>query len=274
MELSLQIKRLIRRYEPVETEGLTVYPILTDEWEEFQAAKPAIEFMQQSLPVALIGMPLLSAMYQLDIQSLMETGEVVGLYQRALQFLALSLRLGTGLEMKDRLRLFRTCVDPKEPAKLLHISFRDSDGSEREITPVMFSKLRYILAEQNGLKIPSEDANPELVQAERDMAEANSPALDYNFDTLRTAIAVFTHSDESEIDSWPVKKFLDRYAACERIMQYMVCGMAEAQGGKWKDGNPCPSAFFNRLKTSSSALMPIGEFAGGEAAKAVAKSMQ
>lgn len=273
MELSLQIKKLIRRYEPVETEGLIFYPILTDEWDEFQAAKPAIEFMQQSLPVALIGMPLLSAFFKLDIQSILETGEVVGLYQRTLMFLAMSLRLGTELEMQERLRLFRTHIDPKDPKRLSHISFKSESGEEKTITPVMFSRLRVILAEQNGLKIPSEDANPELVQAERDMAEANSPALDYKFDTLRTAIAVFSHCDESDIDTWPVKKFIDRYAACERIMQYLLCGFAETQGGKWKGGNPCPSAFFNRLKTTSSALMPIGEFAGGEAAKAVMRGM-
>lgn len=273
MELSLEIKKSIRRHEPVEAEGLTLYPILTGDWEEFQTAKPAIEFMHQSLPVALVGMPLLSALYRLDIEALIETGEVVGLYQRTLQFLALSLRLGTGMKMRERLRLFRTVVDPKDPAKLLYISFWANGNEECRITPVMYSRLRYILAAQNGLKIPSENANPELVQAQRDMAEANGPELDYDFDTLRTALAAFSHCDEAELDAWPVKKFLDRYAAWERVLRYLLCGIAEAQGGKWKGGNPYPSAFYDRLESGSDALMPIGEFAGGEAAKAVMNAM-
>ena len=51
MELSRNIKRAADRYEPVETAGLTLWPIRVCEQEEFERARPAIDVIQQALPV-------------------------------------------------------------------------------------------------------------------------------------------------------------------------------------------------------------------------------
>ena len=59
MELSRNIKRAADRYEPVETAGLTLWPIRVCEQEDFERARPAIDVIQQALPVRYAVMPLL-----------------------------------------------------------------------------------------------------------------------------------------------------------------------------------------------------------------------
>ena len=53
-DLSPEMAKAVRRFEPIETEGLTLYPICVKDIDRFTVARPAIEFMQQSLPVALL----------------------------------------------------------------------------------------------------------------------------------------------------------------------------------------------------------------------------
>ena len=52
MAISQSIKRACRRYEDVKVDGLTLYPILVEEMETFEIARPGIDIVQQSLPVA------------------------------------------------------------------------------------------------------------------------------------------------------------------------------------------------------------------------------
>ena len=66
-QLPTKIKKRIDRFLPIETEGLTLYPITVEYWEEFRRCIPALEFMRQSLPVALLQIPLLDAFWQLEI---------------------------------------------------------------------------------------------------------------------------------------------------------------------------------------------------------------
>ena len=69
----------IRRYEPVETEGLVLWPMLVEEYEEYLLARASIEFMQQRLPRVLVNMPLLQAYFALDSQSVAD--EKIELYE-------------------------------------------------------------------------------------------------------------------------------------------------------------------------------------------------
>ena len=112
MELSRNIKRAADRYEPVETAGLTLWPIRVCEQEEFERARPAIDAIQQALPVRYAVMPLLTAYWVMDLESMERGEEPVGLFNRALAFLALALRLGEGRSLSDRIRLFHVKLSP------------------------------------------------------------------------------------------------------------------------------------------------------------------
>lgn len=263
-----QIKAQIARYEPVTTEGICLYPIRVEEYEEFLMAKPAIEFLHQSLPVALMGMPILQAYYRMDYQSQKDEQLPTGLMLRAVLFLALALRLGQGLPAEKRVELLKRRVDPNT-GKLVSIVFTPDGEEICEITPAMFERMRPILAAQNGLKIPEEDANPELVQAENEILRKNAPDLNVDLESLIASVAVLGGSDEKDIYDWPIAKLQNRQRAIHRAMDYLICGIGEAQGTKWKKGNPVPSPFFERKKEGSAAKIALGDFAGGAALNAV-----
>ena len=138
-----------------------------------------------------------------------------------------------------------------------------------EITPIQFHRLRPILAAQNGIELASEDANPDLVQAERDIAGAKGPKLDVKLDSLIAAVAALSGVNEEEIEDWPIRKLQNRQQALNRTLNFLVCGIGETQGTKWKGGNPYPSAFYDRLQTDSASLIAMDQFAGGKGLQAV-----
>lgn len=260
--------RAVDTYKPIEIDGLTFWPIKVAEMEAFQAAKPGVEIMQQSLPAHLLSLPLLTALYRYDFEAIAAQQPCSGLFARVLLFLALSLRLGEGQKPDARVDLFHVTADAAEPFKLRALKF--SYGNQIcEITPVQFAKYRPILAAQNGIELEADDANPELVQAERDILSLRAPKLDVQISSLVTTMAVLSRAEEEEIYQWPILKLNRRQAACKRIIDYAVCGINEGAGCKWKHGNPYPSLWFDRVQEWSEGMVPVGEFAGGAALRAM-----
>lgn len=273
-DIPKRIKKQIARYQPVMTEGVCLHPILVDEYEEFSIARPAIEFLHQSLPVALMNVPILQAYYRMDVESVRDEKYPTGLFSRSVLFLALALRLGEGLQPEERMRMFRPKIDRDNPLKLKSLVF-SPDGEEIcEITPAAFQRMRPILAAQNGLKLPDDDANPDLVQAEEEIKRQKAPELETSIEVLVGDIAAFSKTDEADIYAWPISKLFARQRAYQRMMDYIICGVGEAQGTKWKKGNPVPSPFFDKSKDGSAAKVPLSEFAGGEALSAVRNGME
>lgn len=272
MELSLAVKKAVRTYKAIETDGVTLYPIPVSRWDEFALARPALELMQQTLPVKYISMPLLSAYYAMDYEAVETESLPTGLFGRALLLLSLALRLGRDGEGAEQMvRHFRMRVDESDPSKLAAVEFSQDGETMQRITPVQFARLREIIAAQNGVELIGADANPELVEAERDIADQKSAKLSGDFGELFAAVAALSHEDEETIMEWPIKKFMDRKDAYARVLGYLVCGVSEANGAKWKGGNPCPSPFFSRLRQGSGSLIALNRFANGAGAKAVAE---
>ena len=271
-DIPKRIKKQIVRYEPVETDGLTLYPILVDEYDEYLLARSAIEFMQQALPMSMVNMPILQAYYLLDSQSIKDEKIPTGLMARSVLFLALALRIGQGLPVEKRIGLFRPRVS--ENGRLKSIMFTPDGEEICEITPAMFQRLRPILAAQNGLTIPEEDANPALVEAEEELAKKKAPNLDLNPESLISSVAALSGVDEKEVYDWPIAKLQSRQRALHRVLDYIICGVGEAQGTKWKKGNPCPHPFFDRKKEGSAAKVALSEFAGGAALGTVREGVE
>ena len=273
MELSLAIKKAVRTYSKIETDGITLYPIPVSRWDEFMLARPALELMQQTLPVRYLSMPLLSAYYAMDYEAVTgDDGLPTGLFARSLLLLSLALRLGRADEDAGQaLKRFRLRGDERDPSTLLAVEFSQDGETMQSITPVQFSRLREIIAAQNGVELVSADANPELVEAERDIAEQKSAKLSGDFGELFSTVAALSHEDEKTIMEWPIKKLMDRKDAYARVLGYLLCGVSEANGAKWTGGNPYPSPFFSRMQQGSGALIALDRFAGGAGAKAVAE---
>lgn len=267
-DLSLEMAKAVRRFEPIETEGLTLYPIQVKDIDEFTTARPAIEFMQQSLPVAMLSKPLLQSYYTLELDAAKNGQPGSGLFYKCILFLLLAMRVGNGLPAEKRIELVDLELQANDPKRLKSVLVF-VNGEVKRITPMQFQRLRPILAAQNGIELVSENANPELVQAERDLAEMNAPKLQYRVDALKATVATFSGADESEMEEWPILKLLLRRDAVQRLAGYITCSFAEAQGGKWKHGNPFPSPLYDREIDYCGGLIDMSTFAGGAGMRAV-----
>ena len=262
MELPVEIERAVRRFEPIFAEGLTLYPVRVKEYDAWCVAKDAVEALQQAFPARLMSMPILSAMYRMDLEAMRDGTDVPGLFPRALLALALSLRLWEGRKPEERVKAFRIEADAKDPGRLLSVRCTLNGEEMVKITPIQFQRIRPILAAQNGAERYADDANPELVQAEREMAELNGPKLDLSIEDMQNFVAAWTGADERTTDEWPILKLFRRAEGLKRPLDYLICGIGETQGTKWKGGNPAPHPCFARKKEGSAALRSIEEFSG------------
>ena len=268
-ELPLHIQRAARRYEAITVDGLTLYPVRVAEYDEFLMARPALEVLQQSFPVALMSMPLLSACYRMDLDEIAAGRPSAGLFSRALLGLALSLRLGEGESVEKRVRAFRVVVDREDARKLRELRFTLNGEELCRITPVQYRELRQIMALQNGVKLESDHADPELVRAEKEIAAQSAARLDTGVEHLISSVAALTGAEETEIDDWPILKLQNRADALKRAMDYTICGVAQLQGTKWKGGNPSPHPFFERIPETRAGISDLESFAGGAGARAM-----
>ncbi len=257
------IEKAISRYKPITYMGFTLYPIKVREAEEFTIARPAIEMVQRSLPTTYWAVPLLSAYFELDVKAVINGQVPLGLFARAIQFLVLSLRIGEGRDMESRLKMVLPVCDPNDPTKLRHLRFLINGEERMTMKPTQFQALRPILAAQNGITLEAEDANPELLEAERDIADQNGPKLQYSLHALISTVSTLTGKTLEEIDDWTIAELMDKQKDLNRVLRFITCAVSEGSGASWKGGNPYPSPFFERERNESSALISMESYAGG-----------
>lgn len=269
-ELPAHIMEAVHSYRPVTINGFTLYPIRVRNYTQLLVARQGISFMQQSLPVELMNMPFLQALYRVDFDRTINGEPTTGLFASCLVALAYALRLTYWDETaEEACKRFKIQVDTENPGLLKGLLF-DIDGDESMfMTPQQFNRVREIIAAQNGISIQEDDDNPELVQAEQDIVSQKAPNLDINVYSMVHSMAALTHTDENEIFDWPILKLHHRMESFKKILDYMVCGIGESQGTKWKGGNPCPNPWFDKLSAGKGGLVSLGEFAGGQATQTV-----
>ncbi len=237
--LSLELKKAIQHDKPIQWNGLTLFPIRTADYLEFGAAKYGLLVSQQTLPTQYALMNFLEALYAMDYDSRSENRQEPEL------FLRLILLLKMALKGPDEAEIF-SIVKPENPRMLIAVKVRQN-GVEAEITPRNFIELREILAAQNGLELPDENANPDLIRAENDIASAQkSISLKPDFEALLYAVAVKTGTPPEEIYGWTIRRFTLTVQAIERITGHLIAALTEAAGGKYRYGNPFPTWKYDR----------------------------
>lgn len=248
---SWERKRKIRRGEPLEWNNLKFYPVTMKDYEEFLDVKNAWLARQSTFPLEYMAMPFLSAVWAMDYDSVRACGKSIGLFERIIRFLYLSLRL----EYEAESAFKQIYIDTQNPREIKSVTVTQ-DGNAVTITPKDFAVyVRPLIAEQNGLELPDESYNPELVAAERDLARDNSSNLKYDIDTLISSVAYVSGLDEKTIDEWTVLQFERRLHAIERDKNFTLYRQAEMSGMvKFKKGNPFPSWCFDKEEGLSPVL--------------------
>lgn len=275
-QLPAKIKRRIDRFLPVEIDGLTLWPVTVDYWEEFRKCVPALEFMRQSLPVALLQIPLLTALFQIEIANAAFTdgsGNAYRPFSCTLYALWLALRLGPDVEfgevLADRAKIV---PDPKDPNGIESIIFvkKDQTGKDEyvQIFPRQYERIRPILAAQNGVRLYDENENPELVYADKLLRAEKSPKLEEDFAKRVAWCAALCHAEETEIYGWPILKFENRCEVLKRTLDYVIFGTGAASGlVKYEGGPPVPSPYFARSETAADRLLTNGSAAADKAVR-------
>ena len=253
-------KARIRKGLPIEALGLQFYPITMADYEEFLECKNALAIRLTSLSkvnIEYLSMPFLSALWAMDLDSVKATGKAIGMFERVIRLLYLSLRLGY-----DSQKAFgKIYCERENPRQLTHIEVEQTDGDPVKISPVDFTTIiRPLIAEQNGIELPDESSNTDLLEAEQEMSNAEQSKLKFDLDNLISSVAYLSHTDERTVDEWTVLQFERRNKAIQRDKQFMLYGQAEMSGMvSFKNGNPYPSWCFDRTDNLSPALLNLDE---------------
>lgn len=266
-EIPAHIWAKIHRYQPVDMDGLTFYPVRVREMNELLIATPALEFVQRSLPVAMLSRPLLDAFFGMDMAA-MESGGTPELLFRAIAGLVLALRIGEGMAMEQRLIMVHIVPVENDRNRLKHLVVTTESG-EHHITPAQFQAYRVLIGAQNGVEIPSDKANPDIVAAEREAMLKSAKDLQISVEDQIQFVASLCHVDESEIDEWPILKLKKREGALTQVIRHVLCGIGEANGAKWDSGNPYPHPYYKRKESDSAGLKNMRDILPENAEKAV-----
>ena len=252
-------KARIRKGLPIEALGLQFYPILMADYEEFLECKNALAIRLTSLSkvnIEYLSMPFLSALWAMDLDSMSATGKAIGMFERVIRLLYLSLRLGY-----DSQKAFsKIYCERDNPRTLSHIEVKTDDKIVK-ITPTDFTTIiRPLLAEQNGIELPDESENLDIIETEKAMEQESASKVKFSLATLIASVANACHLREWEIDEWTVMEFERRRQAIDRKINYQIYAQAEMSGMvKFNNGNPCPSWCYDRADSLTPALITVDE---------------
>ena len=238
----------LRENKPIEYAGLSFYPLTVRDYPLYRQATTAMELMQSSLPPKLARLSWAPCLYEMDKigREKVFLPSVLRLMAKALRLEAVEIANGeTGYPVFP--------LQNKETGALAGILIRDS------VCPVVLDagqmdEIRRILAAQNDYNIPDENWNPELVEAQQYLAEANEPRLAVEIEAWVYAVAVNSRLPAEEIWDWPIRKFRGYDKAIDRSLGYQIFTLAQATGfAKFENGAPFPSWRFEK-----NSALPFG----------------
>ena len=244
----------ILKEQPEEFGGLLFYPVTMEHYSLFRDCELALTLRQSTLPATYAVKNFAQALYALDIDALLKTGEATGIWSRFVIAICLALRI----PIQNVGKFVRQITDPERPNELKAIIVtQHTEDSERvvRLTPQQLTQVRTIIARQNGSQLPDESENPELVQAEQDIADYQKSKLIPSIETMVAAVAANQHVRLSDVYSWTIYEFEQTKSAIERDRGYLVYNAGEMSGMvKFKNGNPYPSIFFDKKRESSAVV--------------------
>lgn len=259
LQTTMDKKSKIRKGELIEMCGLVFYPILMCDYEKFLAFKDSLLLRQTTFPARYMSQMYLSALWQMELDAITAGKPTSGMFFRLISLLFMSLRIDMTTESLQK----SICCD-SESGKLQHIAITQNENTV-DITPMMFSaQIRPLIAEMNGLKLPDETQNPQLVKDAEDKRKADSTVdLEYDLEELIASVAHQSGIRERDIDNWTVREFEAKRRAISRSLNFLKYGQAELSGMvTFKKGNPYPSWEFDR-KDDSLGMMKLSETAIG-----------
>lgn len=270
---SKDIIKKVRCGQPIEAYGLTLYPIMMEDYTEYLLCKDALAVMQGSLPAKYLAMDFLSALFAMSMdeaEQKLPPEERTAPFQRVISLFYLSLR-----STPDEIAQIAADIEYRQVNEnrvdISNIVIHQN-GKEIDITPSLFSsKIRPLIAFQNGIDLPDEDTNPDLIRLSQKMyGHESNVKLKVDTDDLIASVAYLSSASVPDVMSWTVRDFEYRVRAIDRDKRYNVYASAEMSGMvTFKNGNPCPSWQYDvdYDKLGSSSLSDLGKKLQGAGVK-------
>jgi len=250
------VKRAVMKGQPTELNGLRFYGLTMEQYEEWQSDKSVLLARQSTLPVFCLTMPFIDALFALDIASLEENHVLAGTMSRILHVLGMALRMP-----EDSVRTKQIALVTHK-MELKGFTVTREDGMPQFIPKEIFPQIRQIIAWQQGEDVPDESLNDELLEDEKWIAQRNAGNLEFSFDSLMASVALNLHKSIGDTYGMSILEFETMRQAIDREKKYLICGIAENSGTKWKGGNPYPSWCYDRKKAESGTLTHVSKFEG------------
>ena len=256
MSFSPIIAEAIENDEPVTIDGFTLYPIQVRQYRQFSAVQSSLLIRQGSLPVEYAARSYLGALHALDFDAYKENGQALGLINGILTILALAMRYPVSAVVRQ------TTIQVRDDEReLVGMQIQTGDMT-LPLTPAVFDRLRPVIAAQNGLELPDETENADLVEAEHDIAAQNAGSLNIDFNALLASVARDQRCRRSELLDYTIREFFALRDAIQRDKMFTLYKMAELNGTKFTKGNPWPSWCYDS-KAQTNALISMAQFMAG-----------
>lgn len=243
--------------EPVECNGIRLYPITMAHYEEWQRCKGVLTLRMSTLPALYAVMPYLGALYAMDTDTFKENGKAVGFMGTISYILCLSMNIPVECAPK----LLTLVRDAKDERKLTSVIIKAADITVT-IPVHKFNAIRETIAKLNGEELPNEAENPDLIQAQNDINANKRPKLKYNSCDMIASVALQFGIRQSSVLEWTIREFESAKRAIVRDKGYETCGIAESNGTTWKGGNPYPSWMLDREEDIGGGFMSEADMLG------------
>lgn len=256
----------IRRGEPITEGGLTYYPIQMAQYELYQVHKNALLLRQSTLPAKYAVKDYVNAIFSFEIDSIEKGEPSIGLFSSLLILWAMSLRIDIDLKeylSSDKIETRKVGND----LEITHLSMTQNGKTVKVPSFIFSTTIRQLIADQNGLKLPNESVNSELVESQTELADLqdNAVVFDQSIENLIASVAYNSHCRERDVNEWTIREFENRLKAINRDKHFTLYAQAELSGMvTFKKGNPYPSWMYDTIDTSmgTMALSKLGKQIG------------
>ena len=189
MEKNLHQKEIsvkIRRDEPIEVCGLTLYPLTMEHYEEFMNMKNVLSIRLSALPVQYMAYDYLNAIFKMDTDHASSGKDThMTLLSTVLYLFELALRIA-----------------PEQMEKSVNVSLTKDhlidqiivmqNGKRVCLKSNEFSKkIRPVMARQNCVELPDESANRDLIEAgiqKREFYAQNEPDIVFDVEKMVSSV--------------------------------------------------------------------------------------
>lgn len=256
MEKNLHQKEIsvkIRKDEPIEVCGLTLYPLTMEHYEKFLNMKSVLSIRLSALPVQYMSYDYLNAIFKMDMDNA-SSGKNVNtpLFSTVLYLFELALRIAPE-QMEKSIKIYLTkdhLIDQLSVMQNGKLVFLKSYEFSKKIRPV--------IAMQNSVELPDESANKDLIEAgiqKMQFHSQNESDIEFDVEKMISSVSYLSHVREKEIYEWTIREFENRRQAIDRDKHYMLYSQAEMSGFvKFKKGNPFPSWCFDKNSDSIGSM--------------------